>query len=154
MSTLERAIAIAAEAHAGLVDKAGEPYILHPLRVMLRMTSPAARIVAVLHDVVEDGRERGFTLERLRTEGFGEEVLAGVEAVTKRRDEEGRHADPGFDERYMRFVARAAANPLGREVKIADLEDNADLSRIARPSAQDRARVARYERALLLIRSH
>ena len=54
MSTLERAIAIAAKAHAGQVDKAGAPYVLHPLRIMLRKSSIDERIVAVLHDVCED----------------------------------------------------------------------------------------------------
>ena len=60
MSTLEKAIAIAAEAHAGATDKAGAPYILHPLRVMLKVKSPDARIVAVLHDVVEDCAAKGY----------------------------------------------------------------------------------------------
>jgi (p)ppGpp synthase/HD superfamily hydrolase len=65
--TLERAIAIAAEAHAEQVDKAGAPYILHPLRMMLAVTTPVARMAAVLHDVVED---TSVTLEQLRAEGF------------------------------------------------------------------------------------
>ena len=60
MSTLEKAIAIAAEAHAGATDKAGAPYILHPLRVMLKVNSPEERIVAVLHDVVEDCAAKGY----------------------------------------------------------------------------------------------
>jgi (p)ppGpp synthase/HD superfamily hydrolase len=68
MSTLERAIVIAAEGHAGATDKAGAPYILHPLRMMLRLSSPEERIVAVLHDVVEDCP--GWTFDRLRNEGF------------------------------------------------------------------------------------
>jgi hypothetical protein len=63
MSTLEHAIALAACAHAGQVDKAGQPYILHPLRVMLRLSGADERIVAVLHDVVEDTPR---TIERLR----------------------------------------------------------------------------------------
>ena len=72
VSTLERAIAIAAEAHAGQIDKAGEAYILHPLRLMLSLDTEVERKVAVLHDVVEDS---GITLEQLRAEGFGEDVL-------------------------------------------------------------------------------
>src|SRR4051812_31424399 len=118
MSTLERAIAIAAEAHAGQVDKAGAPYILHPLRVMLSVETTDERIVAVLHDVVEDCP--GWTAERLRDEGFSTAVLRGVDAVTKRDGES-----------YESFVVRAAADPLGRAVKIADLRDNMDLRRIA-----------------------
>jgi (p)ppGpp synthase/HD superfamily hydrolase len=73
MSTLERAIAIAAEAHAGQTDKAGAPYLLHPLRMMMGLTSIEERIVAVLHDVCEDCP--GWTLERLRGEGFTKEIL-------------------------------------------------------------------------------
>jgi len=77
MATLERAIAIAAAAHAGQVDKAGQPYILHPLRVMLRVATEHERIAAVLHDVVED---TDVTLHTLAAEGFAPEVIAAVEA--------------------------------------------------------------------------
>lgn len=151
MSTLERAISIAACAHAGTTDKAGAPYILHPLRVMLKVETIEARIVAVLHDVVEDCKDKGYTFEFLEKEGFGETVMRGLRAVTKREDEEGKHSDPGYEETYMRFVRRAAADPIGRLVKIADLEDNCDLSRIAMPSEKDHGRVARYRRALEVI---
>ena len=152
MSTLERAIAIAAEAHAGMVDKAGAPYILHPLRVMLKVKSPESRIVAVLHDVVEDCAAKGYTFEFIAREGFGERILNGLRAVTKQGDEEGRHADAGYEDKYKRFVLRAANDPIGREVKIADLEDNCDLSRIANPKDSDHRRIKRYIRALAWIR--
>lgn len=69
MTTLERAIELASKAHAGQVDKAGQSYILHPIKVMLRVAGSEARIVAVLHDVVEDSQ---FTIEDLRNEGFSE----------------------------------------------------------------------------------
>jgi len=138
VSTLERAIAIAAEAHAGQVDKAGAPYILHPLRLMMRMTTDDARIVAVLHDVVEDS---AWTLERLQAEGFSDEILRGVDAMTHRAGET-----------YEAFVSRAGRDPIGRRVKLADLEDNADLGRIAAPTGKDHARVDRYRRAMELLR--
>ena len=134
MSTLERAIAIAAAAHAGTKDKADAPYILHPLRVMLRLRTTDERIVGVLHDVVED---TDWTIEALRAEGFSEEILRGIEAVTKR---------PGED--YDAFVDRAGKDPIGRQVKQADLEDNSDLTRIAAPTDHDRARAEKYRRAL------
>ena len=140
MSTLERAIAIAAEAHAGQVDKASAPYILHPLRVMLTCESDAERIVAVLHDVVEDS---GWTLEGLAAEGFSREIIAGIDAVTRREGET-----------YMEFVERAAAHPLGAQIKRADLLDNLDLSRIPAPSARDHGRLERYRRALALLDEH
>lgn len=153
MSTLEKAIEIAARAHAGVTDKAGAPYILHPLRVMLKVTSADSRIVAVLHDVVEDCADKGYTFEFIEQQGFDAKVLAGLRAVTKQPDEEGKHSDVGYEDLYMRFVLRAAKDSIGREVKIADLEDNCDLSRIANPTERDRARVARYLRALELIRA-
>ena len=134
MSTLERAIAIAVAAHAGQFDKAGRPYILHPLRVMLALDTTDDQIVGVLHDVVED---TDVTLEGLRAEGFSEVILAGLESVTKREGED-----------YPAFVLRAAANPIGRRVKLADLHDNSDLSRIAHPTQKAHERLARYHPAI------
>ncbi|POA88963.1 HD domain-containing protein [Pseudomonas sp. NFPP10] len=133
MSSLERAIALAAQAHAGQVDKGGAPYILHPLRVMLRLTHPEARIVAVLHDVLEDCP---ITPEQLRGEGFGEEVLAALLALTKVAGED-----------YPAFIRRAGANPLARQVKLADLAENSDLSRIPEPGAEDLRRLEKYRQA-------
>ena len=134
MSTLEQAIAIAAKAHKGQVDKAGAPYVLHPLRIMLRVSTTEERIVAVLHDVVEDC---GVSLKDLRVEGFPEVVIEAINSVTRRPEES-----------YEDFVRRAASNPIGRRVKLADLEDNSDLSRIANPSARDHKRIAKYRRAI------
>lgn len=148
MSTLARAIAIAAEAHDGQIDKAGAPYIFHPLRVMLTMKDDTARIVAVLHDVVEDGP--GWSFERLRAEGYAEEVIDALRAVTKQPDEEDAPGDSEAvkREKYLRFVRRAAANPLGRRVKLADLIDNCDLSRLGHPSEKDLRRVEKYQAAI------
>jgi len=134
--TLERAIAIAAMAHEDQPDKGGAPYILHPLRVMLAVTTPEARMAAVLHDVVEDG---DVTLEQLRAEGFPAAVVEAVDALTKREHEE---------DDYEAFIRRAALNPIAREVKLADLRDNSDLSRIAEPTEKDRTRIEKYKRAI------
>lgn len=153
MSTLERAITIAACAHTGMTDKAGAPYILHPLRVMMKVESIEAKIVAVLHDVVEDCRLLGYDFDFIEQQGFSPAVMAGLRAVTKQDDEEGKHSAANYEATYLRFVMRAAADPIGRLVKIADLEDNCDLSRIARPSEKDRQRLARYQRALDMIRA-
>ncbi len=138
MATLEKAIELAARAHAGQVDKAGAPYVLHPLRVMFAVEGAAARIVAVLHDIVED---TAITSEDLRTEGFSPVVIDAVLALTKTEGEDRLSA-----------ARRAAQNPIARVVKLADVADNSDLSRIAEPSARDMARLAEYEqvRALLL----
>lgn len=137
MSTLERAIAIAAEAHAGDTDKAGEPYIYHPLRVMRSCETLEERMVAVLHDVVEDS---DWTLDWLREEGFSEAVVSGVDALTRRDGEE-----------YLDFVARAREHPIGRVVKGADVLDNLDIRRIADPKPRDYERLVRYVRALAVL---
>lgn len=137
MATLERAIEIAAKAHAGQVDKAGQPYVLHPLRMMLAVTTPEARMAAVLHDVVED---TAVTIEELRGEDFPAAVISAVEALTKREGED-----------YEAFIRRVAPNPIAREVKLADLRDNSDLSRIAEPTEKDRARIEKYRRAIVYL---
>lgn len=138
MSTLERAIQIAAAAHAGQTDKAGEPYILHPLRVMLRVHTEHERITAVLHDVVEDSP---VTLAELAAAGFPPAVIDAVAALTKQ---------PG--ETRILAAKRAAANPIARNVKLADNAENMDLSRIPNPSPKDLARMQEYAavRAILL----
>jgi guanosine-3',5'-bis(diphosphate) 3'-pyrophosphohydrolase len=138
MATLERAIEIAAKAHAGQVDKAGQPYILHPLRLMLGVRTPHERMAAVLHDIVED---TPTTFDDLVAEGFPPEVVAAVRALTK-TDGEKRIA----------AAHRAAADPVARVVKLADVADNMDLSRIEAPTEKDYARLEEYRQvhAILL----
>jgi (p)ppGpp synthase/HD superfamily hydrolase len=133
MATLERAILIAAQAHEGQKDKSGAAYILHPLRMMMRMESEAAMIAAILHDVVEDS---DWTLEQLRGEGFSEEVLQAVDCLTKRDGES-----------YDEFIARVQTSAIARQVKIADLEDNMNVKRIGEMSPKDLARIEKYHRA-------
>lgn len=133
MPTLEDAIALAVEAHRGRVDKAGQPYILHPLRVMFRLQTETERIVGVLHDVVEDSR---YTLDDLRSMGYGEEIVQAVDCLTRRENE-----------RYDALIERAAANPLARRVKRADLEDNMDIRRYDTLSQDILERLPRYHRA-------
>jgi (p)ppGpp synthase/HD superfamily hydrolase len=139
MATLSRAIEIAREAHAGQVDKAGAPYITHPLRLMAAVAAAGeeAQMAAVLHDVVEDGGA-DWPLERLRAEGFSEAVLRAVEALTKREGEA-----------YPDFIRRAAEDSLARLVKRADLLDNLDLSRIENPTERDFDRIEKKYRPAL-----
>lgn len=134
MSNLDRAIILATRAHSGQVDRSGQPYILHPLRVMLKMSSEEARIVAVLHDVLED---TDVTAHDLAAEGFSQEIVEAVQAMSRHEDEE-----------YEDFVQRAKHNSLARTVKIADIEDNMDPSRNVEPSEKDMARLSKYGRAL------
>ncbi|NTW37933.1 MAG: HD domain-containing protein [Syntrophobacteraceae bacterium] len=139
MSTLERAITIAAQAHQGQTDKAHEPYILHPIRVMLRLSTPDERMAAVLHDVLEDTDWSRTDLER---EGFSRAVLDAVEALTRRSDET-----------YEDFLHRVSLNPIALRVKLADLEDNLDASRIAQPTDRDVRRMEKYRAARALLES-
>jgi (p)ppGpp synthase/HD superfamily hydrolase len=131
---LQRAVHIAEQRHAGQVDAAGQPTIEHSKRVMRALDNDADRIVGVLHNVVEDC---GVTLAELAGHGFPPDLLDALDAVT-RRDGEPHDA----------FLARVAANPIARKVKLADLGDNADLSRLAEPTAEDIARAANCQRAI------
>lgn len=137
-ATLEDAIALAAQKHKGQVDKAGAPYILHPLRVLLSpwLTSDDERMAAVLHDVVEDS---GVTLEDLKSAGFSENVIEMVAAVTKL---------PSEEDNYEAFITRVLGASEGAiRVKLADLADNQNLDRLPNPTEKDRARLLRYQEA-------
>lgn len=137
MSTFERALAIAAEAHAGQLGKGDEPYILHPLRVMLQCDSPSERTVAVLHDVVE---KTPWTLDRLRDERFPEEIVAAVDALTKREAED-----------YFDYLRRVVRHPVARRVKIADISDNQARRRTVAGGQLDPEREDRFRRAMAIL---
>ncbi|HWG46913.1 MAG TPA: hypothetical protein VN688_29390 [Gemmataceae bacterium] len=133
MATIETALQIAAKAHEGQKDKEGLPDILHPLRVMHRVEGMDAQIVAILHDVIED---TSVTLDDLRKAGFSETILTAVGCVTH-----------GKGESYAEYVIRCKPDPIGRQVKLADLEDNSRLSRmILQPDRfeKDVARMRKY----------
>ncbi len=137
MPDLERALAIAVEAHRGQQDRNGAPYILHPLRVMLRVRTTEQKIVAILHDVVED---TPWTLESLRKEGFSNAIVRAVDCLTRREGED-----------YFDFVLRSKSDPIARVVKLADLEDNMDLNRMTQVTDKDVERLNRYKRAKAMI---
>lgn len=130
MATLEKAIALAAQYHEGQKDKAGEPYILHVLRVAMAVSTPKARIAAVLHDILEDTE---VTEAQLQEIGFDRDVIVAVQALTKRKGETRLEA-----------AKRAKADPIAREVKLADNTDNLDLSRLDDLSEKDLLRVREY----------
>ncbi len=130
---LEKAILIAVKAHQGQVDKAGKPYILHPLRLMLSLNNDTQRICAVLHDVIED---TDITLDCLRNEGFSEEILSAIDALSRRKSES-----------YEQFIGRIINNKIACYVKLADLRDNMDLSRIDNPTEKDYQRTEKYREA-------
>jgi len=130
MSSLEKAIAIAAYAHEGQVDKGGAAYILHPLRVMMAVEGEYLQIAAVLHDVLEDS---DVTVKDLADAGIPQPVILAVIALTRL---------PGMSRNDA--ARMAASNPIARVVKIADLEDNMRLDRISSPTPEDYKRVAEY----------
>ena len=135
---LERAIEIAVSAHKGAVDKGGQPYILHPLAVMMSLKTDAEKIVGVLHDVVED---TDWTFEALKQEGFSEDIIEALQSVTK----------SDSDSNYLDFVERAKANAIGRNVKIADLKHNMDISRLSSITNLDFERLERYRKSLEIL---
>lgn len=131
---LQHAIAIATDAHKGQKDKAGADYIGHPLRVMERLNGEKEKIVAVLHDTIED---TFVTPAYLLEQGFSQEIVDGVLAVTRQENET-----------YEDFVHRASLNPIGRAVKLADLEDNMDIRRLCCPMNEwDFERLNKYLKA-------
>ncbi len=134
MSTLQKAIEIATQAHQGKLDKAGKDYIGHPLRVMEMGKTENEKIVGVLHDVVED---TDWTFERLAEEGFSDEVIAALKCVTKTSE----------NENYDDFIERVRKNPLAVAVKINDLTDNMDIRRLPYLSDKDVKRLKKYLKA-------
>ena len=131
---IEKAIRMALEAHLDQKDKGGQPYILHPLRIMNSVNHYEEKIVALLHDVVEDS---DITLTDLQNEGFSEEVIFAVDCLTKRTEEN-----------YEDYLKRVAQSEIARSVKIADLTDNSDLSRIPSLTEKDYKRVQKYKQSI------
>jgi (p)ppGpp synthase/HD superfamily hydrolase len=130
---LAEAIEIATTAHFGQVDKGGRPYIEHPLHLASQLKAIAEKIVAVLHDVLED---TSITREYLAQRGFPTILLDALDCLTKREGET-----------YSEFIERASLNELARKVKRVDLEHNADLSRIKDPTPHH------FKRSITLIPS-
>ena len=132
MDLIRKALNIAIKAHEGVVDKGGVPYIFHPVTVALKCKTDDEKIVALLHDVVED---TSMTFDDLRNEGFPEYIIEALDAITRRKPQEQIGA-ARWD-----YIKRCKANPIARVVKILDLEHNSDLTRIPNPSAEFKKRV-------------
>ena len=133
---LHRAIEIALDAHKNVSDKGGNPYILHPLRLMLQMDSEEEMIVAILHDVVEDSKKWNF--DKLHKEGFSKKIIVSLRSVTKENNNED----------YEKFIDRSIKDKIGRKVKIADISDNLDISRLKEVTDKDIIRINKYKKAL------
>lgn len=139
MATLEKAIELAAKYHAAQTDKGGAPYILHPLAVMAQVDGITAKIVAVLHDIIED---TPLSAQDLRNEGFSQEIIEAILALSKQPGETRRQA-----------AERTVKNPLARVVKIADITENMKIERITNPSAEDYQRLAEYRQVLQFLQA-
>lgn len=127
--TLGMAICIAAEAHIGQTDKAGRPYIEHAIRVMHRCSpDPIIKTVGVLHDVIEDCED--YSIAYFKERGFGDAICEALDAITHRDGEP-----------YAYYLGRVRANPIAREVKLADIADNSDPARLAALPAEQRERL-------------
>lgn len=135
---LPMAIEMAVKAHRGVLNRDGTPYILHPLRLMMRAKGYADQIVAVLHDTIED---TPLTLQDLTEAGFPAEIVLAVDALTKREGEG-----------YEGFIERIALNSLAVRVKLLDLYDNIDVTRLPELSERDLQRTLKYHHAILRLK--
>lgn len=137
---LEIAISIAVEAHRGQTDKADMPYILHPLRVMSNVDSLEAKIVAVLHDVVED---RPITFEFFKEKGIDESLIDTLRLLTHEKTIS-----------YEDYIKQIATDPLAIQVKLADLKDNSNLDRLKEKTDKDYQRLEKYKKAIAFLEQH
>ncbi len=136
-SLLSRSIMAAARLHEGQTDKGGHPAILHALRVGLAGRTEEEMVLGVLHDTVEDA---GWDAIRALLPGMPVWLVEALDAISRR---------PG--ERYESYLDRVRGNLAAAAVKLKDLADNADLSRITNPTERDRARVEKYQRAIVFL---
>lgn len=130
MSTIEKAIQIAVKAHAGQKQRNGDPYILHPLRLMMQLTDPDEQMAAILHDVIEDS---DWTISRLSSEGFSEKVLKIVDLLTHYEKDS-----------YTNYIKKIKKHPVATKLKLLDLQDNMNISRLPILKDNDLERLKRY----------
>ena len=134
---LARAISIAAVGFEKVMDKGGQPYILHCLRVMNQMDTQEEKIVAILHDTVEDGV---ITSEELIKEGFSQNVIYALILLTHKKETP-----------YDEYIKAIALNPLATKVKLADLKDNSDITRLKGLTKKDFDRMEKYHRSYVYL---
>lgn len=130
---INKALELVVKAHSGQVDKAGEPYVQHVCAVAEKFTNEKLKIIALLHDVIED---TDVTEEELRKE-FPDEIVNAIVVLTKRKGED-----------YFDYLRRVKENPLACEVKLADLEHNSDLTRLKGITFKDMERRNKYLKAI------
>lgn len=125
------ALELAVEKHKNQTDKAGNPYILHPLHVMENVNSKEGKIVAILHDIIED---TDVTEDYLLKIGLSKRIVDAVVALTRSKDID-----------YQEYIKNLSSNPLAKEVKLADLEHNMDLKRLPTLEEKDLERNRKYQ---------
>jgi (p)ppGpp synthase/HD superfamily hydrolase len=140
MSSLERALEIALAAHKGQNDKSGANYILHPIRVMEKGETETEKICGLLHDVIEDS---DWTFEDFKKEGFSEDVISVLKCLTKKPENED----------YDKFIDRVIQNPVAIKVKVNDLLDNMDITRLKEINESDMKRLNKYLKAYLKLKN-
>ncbi|SDI60435.1 HD domain-containing protein [Streptococcus equinus] len=128
---------IAKRAHKGQVDKAGAPYILHPETVASFVTKDDEKIVAYLHDVIED---TPCQLRDLENAGFSSEIIKAVDLLTRKTSQS-----------YKQYLKLVKTNELARVVKLADLKHNSDLSRLTHVTENDIKRLKKYQDAIVFL---
>lgn len=133
----EKAMQIAIKVHRGQLDKCGNDYINHPIRVSENCNSGDEKVVALLHDTIEDG---DVTTDYLLMQGFPREIVDAILSVSRNKDES-----------YFDFILRCKANPIGRRVKIADLKDNMDITRLKELTEKDIERLKKYHKAYKML---
>ncbi|SHO59172.1 GTP pyrophosphokinase [Vibrio quintilis] len=133
-NSLDLAIQIATQAHSGQIDKAGQPYVLHPLRVMFQFDSEKERIVAVLHDVIEDS---DMSLSEIKCCGFSDEITEALDCLSRKQAES-----------YDDFIDRILTNKLACIIKIEDIKDNLNVTRLNKLQEKDLKRIYKYHQAL------
>ena len=124
---------IAYKAHEGQTDKAGVPYIFHPIHIAEQMDSEESCLVALLHDVIEDS---DITLEIL-SKYFNDDIITALRVLTKKENDD-----------YVMYIKRVKTNKLATKVKIKDLEHNRDLTRLDEVTDKDRKRSLKYWQAI------
>ena len=135
---VKKAMVVSYVAHTGMFDRGGFPYFAHPLHVAEQMTTEDSTVAALLHDVVED---TDFTIKDLARYGFKKEVLDALALLTH---------DP--DVPYLEYVAKLKSNRIAREVKLADLRHNSDISRLPKVTKEDYLRLEKYRKAMALLK--
>ncbi|HED37191.1 MAG TPA: GTP pyrophosphokinase [Ignavibacteria bacterium] len=134
MNKLESAVLIAIKAHQNQIDKGGLPYILHPLRIMIKMQTDEEMIVAMLHDVVEDSK---ISLKDISKYEFDKKIMSALKVLTY-----------STDQNYEDYIKKISKNKLASKIKIADLKDNLNLNRLPYLNKKDLERINKYHKAL------